>query len=333
MTPPAASGKGDDGSLLDVRGLTKEFQVRGPRRGRRRLRAVDGLDLRLAAGETVGMVGESGCGKSTAGRCILRLIEPTAGTIHFDGVDFRSLKGQRLRRFRRHLQYVFQDPYSSLNPRMRVVDLVGEAIRVHRLRPKAAVRSRVAELLEIVGLSQAALDRYPHEFSGGQRQRIGVARALAVEPRLIIADEPVSALDVSIQAQVLNLLIDLRQQFHLTYLFISHNLSVVRHISDRVVVMYLGRIVEEAAVKQLFAQPAHPYTRALLAAEPIPDPARRTDHVPLKGEVPSPIDPPPGCPFHPRCPEAMPHCATEVPANYTLLGNQRVCCHLYAEQG
>ncbi|MGD2064432.1 MAG: ABC transporter ATP-binding protein [Nitrospirota bacterium] len=330
MSPPAASRNGGDGPLLAVHGLTKEFLVRGHGGGRRQLRAVDGLDLRLAAGETVGLVGESGCGKSTAGRCILRLIEPTAGTIAFDGVDLRSLKGQRLRRFRRHLQYVFQDPYSSLNPRMRVVDLVGEAIRVHRLRPKEEVRGRVAELLDIVGLSAAALDRYPHEFSGGQRQRIGVARALAVEPKLIIADEPVSALDVSIQAQVLNLLIDLREQFHLTYLFISHNLSVVRHISDRVVVMYLGRIVEEAPASRLFSEPAHPYTRALLASEPIPDPAHRAVHVPLKGEVPSPVDPPGGCPFHPRCPEAMRHCATQVPGNYALPGDQRVRCLLYA---
>jgi oligopeptide transport system ATP-binding protein len=329
MSSPAARGKGD-GPLLAVHDLTKEFQVRGHGGARRRLRAVDGFDLRLASGETVGLVGESGCGKSTAGRCILRLIEPTTGTIHFDGVDLCSLKGQRLRRFRRHLQYVFQDPYSSLNPRMRVVDLVGEAIRVHDLRPKAQVRTRVVELLEIVGLSASALDRYPHEFSGGQRQRIGIARALAVEPRLIIADEPVSALDVSIQAQVLNLLIDLREQFHLTYLFISHNLSVVRHISDRVVVMYLGRIVEEAPTDRLFAAPAHPYTRALLAAEPIPDPSRRADHVPLKGEVPSPIDPPPGCPFHPRCPDALPHCASDVPGVHTLPGNQQARCHLYA---
>jgi len=330
MTEFGGNGAGDGAPLLRVRNLTKEFVVRAHRGAPTRLRAVDDLDLDLAAGETVGLVGESGCGKSTAGRSILRLIEPTAGTIHFDGVDFRRLRGQRLRRFRRHLQYVFQDPYSSLNPRMRVVDLVGEAIRVHRLRPRAAVRDRVAELLDIVGLGKADLDRYPHEFSGGQRQRIGVARALAVEPKLIIADEPVSALDVSIQAQVLNLLIDLREQFHLTYLFISHNLSVVRHISDRVVVMYLGQIVEEAAAEQLFARPAHPYTRALLAAEPLPDPARRTTHIPLKGEVPSPIDPPPGCPFHPRCPDAMPHCATDVPAVHTLPGDQRVRCHLYA---
>jgi len=329
MTALGGNGAGDGAPLLRVRNLTKEFVVRAHRGGPTRLRAVDDLDLDLAPGETVGLVGESGCGKSTAGRSILRLIEPTAGTIHFDGIDFRSLKGQRLRRFRRHLQYVFQDPYSSLNPRMRVADLVGEAIRVHGLRPKGEVRGRVAELLEIVGLGEADLDRYPHEFSGGQRQRIGVARALAVEPKLIIADEPVSALDVSIQAQVLNLLIDLREQFHLTYLFISHNLSVVRHISDRVVVMYLGRIVEEAATEQLFAEPAHPYTRALLAAEPIPDPSRRADHVPLKGEVPSPIDPPPGCPFHPRCPDAMSHCATDVPAVHTLPGRQQVRCHLY----
>jgi len=329
MTELGGNGAGDGAPLLRVRNLTKEFVVRAHRGGATRLRAVDDLDLDLAPGETVGLVGESGCGKSTAGRSILRLIEPTAGTIHFDGIDFRGLRGQRLRRFRRHLQYVFQDPYSSLNPRMRVVDLVGEAIRVHGLRPRDEVRGRVAELLDIVGLGEADLDRYPHEFSGGQRQRIGVARALAVEPKLIIADEPVSALDVSIQAQVLNLLIDLREQFHLTYLFISHNLSVVRHISDRIVVMYLGRIVEEAAAEQLFAGPAHPYTRALLAAEPLPDPARRATHIPLKGEVPSPIDPPPGCPFHPRCPDALPHCATDVPTVHTLAGHQQVRCHLY----
>ncbi len=317
MTPPAP--------LLEVRGLTKEFPVRA---SRRTLRAVDRLDLDLAAGETLGLVGESGCGKSTAGRCILRLIEPTAGTVRFDEVDLGSLRGSRLRRFRRHLQYVFQDPYSSLNPRMRVVELVGEAIRVHRLRPKGEVRERVAELLEVVGLGAEGLDRYPHEFSGGQRQRIGIARALAVEPRLIIADEPVSALDVSVQAQVLNLLADLRQRFSLTYLFISHNLSVVRHISDRVAVMYLGRIVEEAEVARLFETPAHPYTRALLASEPIPDPTRRT-LAPLAGEIPSPLDPPPGCPFHPRCPEARPECSRELPEVHALAPDHRVRCHLY----
>ena len=328
-TQPSAVAPAASPPLLEVHGLTKEFPVRG---SRRTLRAVDRLDLNLAAGEIVGLVGESGCGKSTAGRCCLRLIEPTAGSIRFDGVDLRALRGGTLRRFRRHLQYVFQDPYSSLNPRMRVAELIGEAIRVHRLRPKAQVRDRVAELLEVVGLGSEGLDRYPHEFSGGQRQRIGIARALAVEPRLIIADEPVSALDVSVQAQVLNLLRDLKQQFSLTYLFISHNLSVVRHISDRVAVMYLGRIVEEAPTARLFETPAHPYTRALLAAEPIPDPSRRTAAVPLTGEIPSPVDPPPGCPFHPRCPEVLPQCSRELPTDHTIGETHRVRCHLYEDQ-
>jgi len=326
-TQPSVGATAASPPLLEVRGLTKEFPVRG---SRRTLRAVDRLDLDLATGETLGLVGESGCGKSTAGRCCLRLIEPTAGTVHFNGIDLRALRGRRLRRFRRHLQYIFQDPYSSLNPRMRVVELVGEAIRVHRLRPKGEVRNRVTELLDVVGLGGDALDRYPHEFSGGQRQRIGIARALAVEPRLIIADEPVSALDVSVQAQVINLLRDLKAQFSLTYLFISHNLSVVRHISDRVAVMYLGRLVEEAPTADLFAGPAHPYTRALLAAEPIPDPSRRTTAVPLTGEIPSPIDPPPGCPFHPRCPEVLPQCSRELPADHTVAPGHRVRCHIYA---
>ncbi|HBB41437.1 MAG: peptide ABC transporter substrate-binding protein [Nitrospirae bacterium CG18_big_fil_WC_8_21_14_2_50_70_55] len=316
--------------LLEVRGLTKEFPVRS---SRATLRAVDRLDLDLATGETVGLVGESGCGKSTAGRCCLRLIEPTAGTVRFAGVDLLALRGGDLRRFRRHLQYVFQDPYSSLNPRMRVAELIGEAIRVHRLRPKQQVRARIIELLDVVGLGPDALDRYPHEFSGGQRQRIGIARALAVEPRLIIADEPVSALDVSVQAQVLNLLTDLKQRFSLTYLFISHNLAVVRHISDRVAVMYLGRLVEEAPTATLFATPAHPYTRALLASEPIPDPSRRTIATPLAGEIPSGVAPPPGCCFHPRCPEALAECRHAVPTNTTLGAGHRVRCHLYARGG
>jgi len=327
-TQPSADAPAAAPPLLAVRGLTKDFPVRG---SHRTLRAVDRLDLELAAGETLGLVGESGCGKSTAGRCCLRLIEPTAGAVRFDGVDLLALRGGALRRFRRHLQYVFQDPYSSLNPRMRVAELIGEAIRVHRLRPKAQVRDRVVELLDVVGLGAESLDRYPHEFSGGQRQRIGIARALAVEPRLIIADEPVSALDVSVQAQVLNLLADLKVRFSLTYLFISHNLSVVRHISDRVAVMYLGRLVEEAPTADLFATPAHPYTRALLAAEPIPDPSRRTTAVPLTGEIPSPVDPPPGCPFHPRCPEVLPECSREIPADHTISETHRVRCHLYGQ--
>jgi len=325
-TQPSAAAPAAAPPLLEVRGLTKEFPVRS---SRRTLRAVDRIDLDLAAGETLGLVGESGCGKSTAGRCCLRLIEPTAGAVRFDGVDLLALRGGALRRFRRHLQYVFQDPYSSLNPRMRVAELIGEAIRVHRLRPKGEVRDRVAELLDVVGLGAEGLDRYPHEFSGGQRQRIGIARALALDPDFIVCDEPIAALDVSIQAQVVNLLEDLQDRLGLTYLFISHDLSMVRNIADRVAVMYLGRIVELAGRNQLYASPKHPYTRALLSAVPVPDPKVEAtrERIILEGDVPSPANPPSGCRFRTRCPVAQPLCAERDPEWRRLADGRHVACH------
>jgi oligopeptide/dipeptide ABC transporter ATP-binding protein len=299
---PEAGG----GELVRVRGLFKHFPVEGSGDV---VRAVDGVTFEIVSGETLGLVGESGCGKSTVGRCLLRLIEPTRGEITFDGRDVLALSGGDLRRLRREMQIIFQDPYASLNPRMRVRDIVGEPLRIHGVGARGEARERVAELLRKVGLDPDYMDRYPHEFSGGQRQRLGIARALALNPRLIVADEPVSALDVSVQAQVINLLEELQQEFHLTYLFISHGLAVVEHISDRVAVMYLGRIVEVATAEELYANPLHPYTRALLSAIPVPDPTRKRDRIVLKGDVPTPINPPSGCRFHTRCPDAIPECA------------------------
>jgi oligopeptide transport system ATP-binding protein len=304
--------------LLEVRNLVKHFEVRsgffGGRRGT--VRAVDGVSFAIARGETLGLVGESGCGKTTTGRCILQLEPPTSGEIIFEGRDLTRLAPDELRGVRRRLQVIFQDPYSSLNPRMTVGEIIAEPLHVHGIvRAPGARRDRVRDLLRHVGLLPQHAARYPHQLSGGQRQRVGIARALAMEPALIVCDEPVSALDVSIQAQIINLLEDLQAEFGLTYLFIAHDLAVVRHISDRVAVMYLGKIVELADRKTLYDDPLHPYTRALLSAVPIPDPEleARREHIVLGGEVPSPLDPPPGCVFHPRCPVAEDRCRSVVP--------------------
>jgi len=292
--------------LVRVRGLVKNFPVEGSDDV---VRAIDGVSFEIVRSETLGLVGESGCGKSTAGRCLLRLIEPTKGQITFDGRDVLSMGKRELRELRRAMQIVFQDTVASLNPRMKVGDIVGEPLVIHTIGTKKERRERVAGLLSKVGLDPDYMDRYPHEFSGGQRQRIGVARTLALNPKLIVADEPVSALDVSVQAQVVNLLQDLQKEFGLTYLFISHGLAVVEHISTRVAVMYLGRIVEVASAAELYARPLHPYTQALLSAIPVPDPKRKRERIVLQGDVPTPINPPSGCRFRTRCPIAIDECA------------------------
>ncbi|MBI1795984.1 MAG: ABC transporter ATP-binding protein [Candidatus Eisenbacteria bacterium] len=291
------------------------------------VRAVDGVTFDVAPGEVLGLVGESGCGKTTTGRCILRLIESTSGSVRFDGREVTTMGKRELRALRREMQIVFQDPYSSLNPRLTVGSMLTEALTIHRLARGAAARERVAELLRLVGLHPDHARRYPHEFSGGQRQRIGVARALAVNPRLIVADEPVSALDVSIQAQIINLLRDLQRRMGLTYLFVAHDLSVVEHISDRVAVMYLGRIAELASSEALYREPAHPYTVSLLSAIPVPDPARRRKRIVLKGDVPSPARPPSGCRFHPRCFMARPLCSEQEPLLREVRPGHWSACH------
>jgi oligopeptide transport system ATP-binding protein len=312
-------------TLVSVRGLVKHFPVEGSEEV---VRAVDGVSFDIFAGETLGLVGESGCGKSTVGRCLLRLIEPTAGEINFAGQDVLSLNKKRLRQLRREMQIIFQDPYASLNPRMKVGDIVGEPLVIHNpgsLRPSDRL-DEVAGLLRRVGLDPDYMKRYPHEFSGGQRQRIGIARALALNPKLIVADEPVSALDVSVQAQVVNLLQELQEEFKLTYLFISHGLAVVEHISTRVAVMYLGRIVEIADAAELYARPLHPYTQALLSAIPIPDPRKKRKRIILQGDVPTPINPPSGCRFRTRCPIAIEECAHIDPELREVSPGHHVAC-------
>jgi len=317
-------------SLLTVRGLKKYFPVKKGvlRRTVAHVKAVDDVSFDLAPGETLGLVGESGCGKTTVGRSILRLLEPTAGEVDFDGRKVTGASSGQLRALRRNMQIIFQDPYASLNPRMSVMDIVGEGLRVHRLvKSSNELEERVKELLTRVRLDPTYVNRYPHEFSGGQRQRIGIARALALNPKFIVCDEAVSALDVSIQAQIVNLLMDLRDEFGLAYLFVAHDLSVVRHISQRVAVMYLGKIVEVGPTEELFARPMHPYTRALLSAVPMARPTRRRDRVVLTGDVPSPIAPPPGCPFHTRCPAVMDVCKREFPPTRSD-GDHTWTCHL-----
>ena len=319
--------------LVEVRHLVKHFPVKSGVFSRTHawVKAVEDVSFAIGRREVFALVGESGCGKTTVGRTLLRLIEPTSGEVLFDGAPVFELGAGELRALRRRMQIVFQDPYSSLNPRMTVGGIVGEPLRVHGLARDRALDERVAALLEQVGLDAGYAGRYPHEFSGGQRQRIGIARALALSPDFIVCDEAVSALDVSIQAQILNLLQDLQQELGLSYLFITHDLNVVQHLADRVGVMYLGRLVETAAADDLFGEPLHPYTQALISANPVPDPARELEPQVLAGEVPSPLAPPPGCAFHPRCPRVMERCRSQVPELTRRGGGREIACHLYDE--
>ncbi|MEX2245199.1 MAG: dipeptide ABC transporter ATP-binding protein [Dehalococcoidia bacterium] len=331
--PVSSSPQTASDILLNVNGLKMYFPVTAGLIFQRKIadvKAVDGISFDVKKGETLGLVGESGCGKSTTGRAILQLYKPTAGSVDFEGQELTALSGNSLRRMRRKMQMIFQDPYASLNPRMTIGSIIGEPLAIHGLaKGGRARRERIQDLMRVVGLNPYYANRYPHEFSGGQRQRIGIARALAVEPDFIVADEPVSALDVSIQAQIINLLEDLQQQFGLTYLFIAHDLSVVRHISNRVGVMYLGKMMELADRNELYDNPLHPYTKALLSAVPVPDPAveRERERIILTGDVPSPLRPPPGCVFHTRCPIAIEECRQAVPEWRDLGGGHMVACH------
>ena len=322
--------------LLRVRNLTKHFPVKGGllRRTVAQVKAVDGVSFDIARGQTLGLVGESGCGKSTLGRAILRLHEPTAGEVHLEDTDVIAAGRSELKRLRRNMQIIFQDPYASLSPRRTVFETLREPLDVHGIGTKTERRKKVEELLEVVGLRRAVLHRYPHEFSGGQRQRVGIARALALNPKFIVADEAVSALDVSVQSQVLNLIDDLQSEFGISFLFISHDLAVVQHISHQVGVMYLGQLVETAGAADLYADPKHPYTQALMSAIPVPDPASGSERIVLSGDVPSPMNPPSGCPFHTRCPAAMPQCASIEPRMQNLGSEDKphwVSCHLYGD--
>jgi oligopeptide/dipeptide ABC transporter ATP-binding protein len=328
---PLTAGRGNAAEpMLEVADLKKYFPVRKGllRRTVGQVHAVDGVSFTIAEGETLGLVGESGCGKSTVGRTIMRLVEPTAGTVRLNGHDITRLSKSEMRPHRREMQIIFQDPYSSLNPRIRAGEIVGEPLFIHGIGSTKERQDRVAAIFERVGLSPAQMKNYPHEFSGGQRQRIGIARALTLNPKLIIGDEPVSALDVSIQAQVINLLMDLQQEKRLSYLFVAHDLAVVKHISHRIAVMYLGRIVECADTRTLFSNPQHPYTEALLSAVPVPNPRLKRKKLIVQGDVPSPIRPPPGCHFHTRCPYAEERCRHEVPVVKSVAPGHTVACHL-----
>jgi len=316
--------------LVDVRHLTKHFPSGGGLLGGARhvVHAVDGVSFTIAEGETLGLVGESGSGKTTTGRCVLRLVEPTSGAIKFDGADLLQLNRKELRAMRRHMQIIFQDPYSSLDPRMTIGKIIEEPLIVHRLGAKAERQERLRKLMADVGLDAGYMNRYPHEFSGGQRQRVGIARALALNPKFIVADEPVSALDVSIQAQIVNLLQDLQEQYGLTYLFISHDLSIVKHISTRVGVMYLGKLVELAPSETIYRRPLHPYTQVLLSSIPVPDPDAKRERLIPKGDIPTALNPPSGCRFHTRCPYVMPHCKEKEPDLVEVEKDHHVACYL-----